>query len=191
MDVPTQWVSELLSVDSLPPTRLLFQPTAAYQPYTPAGGVEQLMGIEPTHSAWRADTLPLHHSCIWSRHTESNGPPSSAVPDVPPRPGARWGVLQDPVIDGLSLQSRYPDIGGFLHRVSSGLSQQFRPATTHLQLYSPLQPFPRNPMATFPLTEAEGQPAWPSTVFSLLTTENPAKKSIAAWTIFKFHLETR
>lgn len=46
-------------------------------------------------------------------------------------------------------------------------------------------------MATFPLTEAEGQPAWPSTVFSLLTTENPANKPIAAWTIFKLHLEAR
>ena len=25
---------------------------------------EQVMGIEPTYSAWKADVLPLNHTCI-------------------------------------------------------------------------------------------------------------------------------
>ena len=26
--------------------------------------IEQVMGIEPTYSAWKADVLPLNHTCI-------------------------------------------------------------------------------------------------------------------------------
>lgn len=139
MDVPTHWVSELVSVDSPPPTRLIFHSTTSYRPFAIAprrrdgatdGNRTRTLCLEGRH----ATVTSLPHILVeispapptgqqffyeqspqsdpWSRHTESNGPPSSAVPDVPPRPGARWGVLQDPVIDGLSLQSRYPDIEG-------------------------------------------------------------------------------
>ena len=73
--------------------------------------IEQVMGIEPTYSAWKADVLPLNHTCIsccvqktdkyWSGWQDSNlrppGPKPGALAKLSHTPLSRY--LERPSLD--------------------------------------------------------------------------------------------
>lgn len=51
----------------------------------PISRLEQVTGIEPASSAWKADALPLGYTCIfWWSIGESNPEPSGYEPDALP-----------------------------------------------------------------------------------------------------------
>ena len=46
--------------------------------------LERVKGIEPSHSAWKADVLPLNYTRIWSGRRDSNPRPSPWQGDALP-----------------------------------------------------------------------------------------------------------